>query len=81
MAKRAPLDDFENLSVPEKILRLQDLWDQVANEAVEVEPTEAQLTELKRRYDDMLAHPERGIPWEVVKSQLSTELKDRGDRD
>ena len=41
--------EFGKLSVPEKILHVQDLWDQIADAPDDVELTEAQKTELERR--------------------------------
>ena len=60
----------EDLSVPEKILRVQDLWDDIARSPREVELTPAQREEAKRR---LLAHesdPREYSSWEELKRRL-----------
>ncbi|MGH7725588.1 MAG: addiction module protein [Candidatus Eiseniibacteriota bacterium] len=62
--------DADELSVPEKILRVQDLWDDIARSPGDVELTEAQRDEAERR---LLAHesdPREYSSWEEVKRRL-----------
>ena len=64
--------DPEELSVPEKILRVQDLWDDIARAPREVEVTPAQREEAERR---LLAHesnPRACSSWEEVKRRLES---------
>jgi putative addiction module component (TIGR02574 family) len=61
---------FEDLSVPEQIRLVQDLWDRIASKPDEVEPTESQKQELERR---LRAHEENpGIyeSWEELRRRL-----------
>ena len=62
--------DPDELSVPEKILRVQDLWDDIARSPRDVELTPTQREEAERR---VLAHendPRVCSSWEQVKSRL-----------
>ena len=62
--------DPDELSVPEKILRVQDLWDDIARSPRDVEITPAQREEAERR---LLAHeinPREYSSWEEIKRRL-----------
>ncbi len=65
--------DPGKLSVPEKILLVQDLWDEIARDSGNVELTQAQREEAERR---LLAHessPRAYASWEEIKSRLESE--------
>jgi putative addiction module component (TIGR02574 family) len=57
-------------SVPERILRLQDQWDQIASLPEDVELTPAQLAELERRLRDHRLHQRKYKTWEELRSEL-----------
>ena len=60
----------DELSVPEKILRVQDLWDDIARSPRDVEITPTQREEAERR---LLAHennPQEYSSWEEIKRRL-----------
>ena len=64
--------DPEELSVPEKILRVQDLWDDIARSPRDVELTPEQREEVERR---LLAHessPRECSSWEEIKRRLES---------
>ncbi len=46
-------------------------------EKFDAEPTPEQLAEFERRAEELRQHPERGIPWETVQSELHERLKSR----
>lgn len=62
--------DFEELNVPEKILRVQDLWDRIAKALDDVAPTPAQLTELERRLQAHEENPGEYRSWENLRRRL-----------
>ena len=62
--------DYEKLTVPEKILYLQDLWDKIAEVPDEVEITDAQREELDRRLKDYEESPDEGSSWEEVRKRV-----------
>ena len=41
------------------------------------ELTPEQMAELERRAEELRQHPERGIPWETVQTELHGRLKSR----
>jgi putative addiction module component (TIGR02574 family) len=62
--------DPAELSVPEKILHVQDLWDDIARSPRDVEITPTQREEAERR---LLAHesnPQECSSWEEIKRRL-----------
>jgi len=64
------LADVLELSVPERIQLVEDIWDSIAAVPQSVSLTKAQCEELDRRLEDYRAHPEDGSPWEEVKSRI-----------
>jgi putative addiction module component (TIGR02574 family) len=69
MSKFSMADVLE-LSVPERIQLVEDIWDSIAAIPKAVSLTQAQRDELDRRLDDLDAHPEDGSPWETVKKRI-----------
>lgn len=65
------LADILQLSVPERIQLVQDIWDSIAAEPEELPLTDAQRKELDRRLDDLEADPSAGVPWQDVKARLT----------
>lgn len=63
----------EDLSVPEKILRVQDLWDEIARSPQGVELTTAQRDEAERRLRAHESAPGEYTPWDEVKHRLEGE--------
>lgn len=68
-AMRSTEFDFSKLSVAERILLAEDLWDSIP-EAADIPLTEAQKAELDRRLEDLERDPDAGEPWEVVRARL-----------
>lgn len=62
--------DFEQLSTSEKILRLQEQWDRIAENPDEVEVTEAQKSELDARLAAAEQKPDSAVPWTTVQAEL-----------
>jgi putative addiction module component (TIGR02574 family) len=61
---------FDDLSVPEKILHVQDLWDRIAQAPDELEVTEAQRVELERRLRAHEDNPGSYTTWEELRQRL-----------
>jgi putative addiction module component (TIGR02574 family) len=64
------LADVLELSVPERIQLVEDIWDSIAAVPQSVTLTKAQCDELDRRLEDYRAHPEDGSPWQAVKNRI-----------
>jgi putative addiction module component (TIGR02574 family) len=61
---------LDKLSVPERLLLVDELWDSIAVEEEQVPLTEAQKSDLQRRLDAIDADPSRGSSWSEVKARL-----------
>ena len=65
-----PAKTFDELSVPEQILHVQELWDRIAAHPEQVPVTEAQRAELRRRLAAHRDDPTAGRSWEDVRDAL-----------
>ncbi|MGO8943057.1 MAG: addiction module protein [Syntrophobacteraceae bacterium] len=72
MEQRLIPSEIKKLSVAERILIVEEIWDSVAAEQESVKLTEAQKTELDRRITSCDSSPDEGRPWEDIKSRLKT---------
>jgi len=61
---------IDQLSVAERILLVEEIWDSIADAPDEVPLTDAQRSELDRRLDAYEADPHAGSTWEEVKARL-----------
>ena len=62
--------DLFQLSVPEKIQLVEDLWDSIAVHPEMVELTPAIKSELDKRLEEHLQHPDDVSNWDEVRSRL-----------
>ncbi len=65
--------DPDELSVSEKIIRVQDLWDDIARSPRDVEITPAQREEAERRLLAHENHPQECSSWEAIQRRLEGE--------
>lgn len=71
MIARALLEEFERLSVDERIQLVQELWDRVAADPELLPPlTAAERSELDRRLAAYESDPTRAVPGEEVFRRL-----------
>jgi putative addiction module component (TIGR02574 family) len=61
---------IDQLSVAERLLLVEEIWDSIALEQAEVPLTEAQRVDLQRRVAAYEANPKAGASWEEVKARL-----------
>ena len=73
MAEDQKHPDSDELSVAEKILRVQDLWDEIARTPQAVALTDAQRKEAERRLIEHERNPKKCSSWEEVKRRLEGE--------
>ena len=68
-----PLDNGgdDNLSIAERIILVQDIWDSIAAEQGDLVLSESQKSELDTRIAEHLATPDAGNTWEQIKHRLS----------
>jgi putative addiction module component (TIGR02574 family) len=62
---------IDQLSVAQRILLVEEIWDSIAEEQDEFPLTEAQRQDLQRRIAAYEANPRAGSSWEEVKARLS----------
>ncbi len=62
--------DFRSMSIAERILLVEEIWDSIAADQESLEVTQAQKDELDRRLAACEAAPDQGSTWEEVKSRL-----------
>ena len=67
-----PLADMSELSVPERILLVEDLWDSIAKDADAVPITRAQRAELDLRLEAHTRDPDEGETWETIRARLDS---------
>jgi putative addiction module component (TIGR02574 family) len=72
------LAELRKLSVAERIQLVEDLWDSIAIDAVQVPGlTEAQRQELRQRQLEHESDPAAAVPWESVRAELMAASKPR----
>lgn len=64
--------DILSLSVPERILLVEDIWDSIAEIPDEVLLSTAQEQELDLRLDAYHRNPDAGSPWSAVRERIRT---------
>ena len=64
-------EELRKLSKSEKILLINDLWDEVAQHGDEISLSQTQERMLDERYAQFLENPEEGKSWKEVKRDLS----------
>jgi putative addiction module component (TIGR02574 family) len=61
---------IDQLSMAQRILLVEEIWDSIAAEKEEVPITEAQRQDLQRRLAAYEANPKAGSSWDEVKARL-----------
>ena len=64
------IEELKQLPVVERIQLVEDLWDTIALENVDIPLTDDHVKELNQSRAEMIANPEKGLPWATVKAQL-----------
>ena len=61
------IDEIKKLSLPEKVLIVEEIWNSIAQDNEYPELTDEQKTELNRRIDSYHANPKKGKTWDEIK--------------
>ena len=64
--KRQTATDTLNLSIPERIQLVEDIWDTIAVEADQVELTDEEKKVVDERLKMYHQNPDLGSPWEDI---------------
>ena len=62
---------LDRLSVAERILLVEELWDSITATPEEVTLSETHRDDLQRRLDAYRDDPKAGSPWEEVRARLA----------
>jgi len=68
--------EFDTASKEERIEFVQDLWDRIARDQSSVPVPESHKKILDRRLDAYRANPHAGRPWNEVREELLSKLRD-----
>jgi putative addiction module component (TIGR02574 family) len=61
---------IDRLSLAQRILLVEEIWDSIAAEAEQLPLSDAQRQDLQRRIAAYEANPKAGSTWEEVKARL-----------
>lgn len=61
---------IDQLSVAQRVLLVEEIWDSIVEEQEELPLTEAQKVDLQRRLATYEANPKAGSSWDEVKARL-----------
>lgn len=64
----APILDFSHLTPEERIALAEQLWDSI--ESANVEPSDAQVAELRRRRSELAVEDDPGEPGDEVLAEI-----------
>jgi putative addiction module component (TIGR02574 family) len=70
MAQMTGQFDFTKLSIPERIILVQDIWDSIAAEQQPLDLTDGERQELEQRLQEHLDNPDDVVPWEEIKAEI-----------
>lgn len=68
--KKITATDTIELSIPERIQLVEDIWDTIATEAEAVELTEDEKRIIDERLEAYHRNPDLGSPWEDVYKRI-----------
>ena len=63
-------NEIQKLSIPERILLVEDIWDSIARENEAFELSNAQKDELDRRSRSFKENPTQGRSWQEIKAEF-----------
>jgi putative addiction module component (TIGR02574 family) len=66
--------DTEKLSVSEKIILVQDLWDEISHDTEDILPSRELINDLAIRLEDYHQSPSEGSSWAEAKSRILAQL-------
>ena len=70
--KKITVSDTLELSLPERIQLVEDIWDTIANETDAVELSEEEKRIIDERLEAYHKNPDLGSPWEDVYKRIVT---------
>jgi putative addiction module component (TIGR02574 family) len=68
--QRELTEQAKKLSIPDRILLVEEIWDTIAEENQAFELTDAQKRELDRRLESGRDNPGQGRTWDEIKAEF-----------
>ncbi len=68
------LEDIKKLSVAERILLVEDIWDSISSSGEELPITDEQKKELDSRLESYKKNPDEGKSWKEVRDNIKSRL-------
>ena len=69
--RKIKVTDTLDLSIPERIQLVEDIWDSIAAQADSLELSKEEKKLIDQRLDDYHKNPESGSPWEDVYKRIA----------
>ena len=63
-------EQAKKLSIPDRIILVEEIWDTIAEENQAFELTDAQKRGLDRRLESVRTHPGQGRTWDEIKAEF-----------
>ena len=63
-------EQAKKLSIPDRIVLVEEIWDTIAEENQAFELTDSQRRELDRRLESAKSNPGQGRTWDEIKSEF-----------
>lgn len=70
MEKISIQDEAKKMSVAERIILAQELWDSIVVDQENIELTKGEQDELERRLSEYQSSPDEGSSWSEVKARI-----------
>ena len=74
MLKTADSQNYLNLSIPERVLLVEDIWDSIVDESDDLPLTAPQKDELEQRLLDHKKNSQNNIQWDELKKYVFSKL-------
>ncbi len=71
--KKITAADTLELTIPERIQLVEDIWDTIKSKAYLIELTEEEKSVIDNRLENYHENPEAGSPWEDVYNRITSE--------
>ena len=62
--------EIKKLSIPERILLVEEIWDDIARESEGFELSQSQRDELERRLESFAKNTPQGRTWEEIRAEF-----------
>ena len=72
MIKTIDIENISQMSIPERVLLVEDIWDSIAKSRQNISIPEEHKAILDKRFEAFKSDPTAGSSWEDVKERILT---------